>query len=56
MTRALISLELHSSVTEQIKHDASDMLTYFEKSSNAVGGFSYLLNIDYFLWWLTASS
>ena len=37
-TRALIYLELHGSVTERIKHEASGMLTYREKSSIPVSG------------------
>ena len=35
-TRALILLESHGSVAEQIKHEASDVLIYCEKSSNPV--------------------
>ena len=35
-TRALIYLGMHGSVAEQIKHEASDMLTCCEKSSNPV--------------------
>ena len=34
--RALIRLQLHGSVAERIGHEASDMLTYREKSSNLV--------------------
>ena len=37
-TRALFWLEPHGSVTEWITHEASDMLTYREKSSSAIGG------------------
>ena len=37
-TRALIYLELYGSVAERIKHKASDMLTYCEKSLNPVRG------------------
>ena len=37
-TRALIKLELHGSVAEWIKHQASDMFIYCEKSSNPVRG------------------
>ena len=35
-TKALMYLELHGSVAERIKHEASGMLTYTEKSSNPV--------------------
>ena len=35
-TRALIYHGLYSSVAERIKHEASDMLTHREKSSNPV--------------------
>ena len=35
-TRALIYLGLNGFAAERIKHDASDMLTYREKSSNSV--------------------
>ena len=37
-TRALIYLGLHGSVAKWIKHEASGMLTYCEKSSNPVRG------------------
>ena len=37
-TRALIYLGLHGSVAKRIKHEASGMLTYREKSSNPVRG------------------
>ena len=37
-TRALIHLGLHGSVAKQIKHEASDMFTYREKSSNHARG------------------
>ena len=37
-TGALIYLELHGSVAERIKHEASSMLTYREKSSKPVIG------------------
>ena len=33
-TRALIYLRLYDSVAKWIKHEASDMVTYCEKSSN----------------------
>ena len=35
-TKALIYLELHGSMAERIKHEASGMLNYLEKSSNPV--------------------
>ena len=37
-TRALIYLGLNGSVAKRIKHEASGMLTYREKSSNPVRG------------------
>ena len=37
-TRALICLGLSGSVAELIKHEASGILTYCEKSSNPVRG------------------
>ena len=51
-TRALTQLNPPGSVADRIKHEASDMFTYCEKSSNPVRSFSYPLRIDYFLWWL----
>ena len=51
-TRALTQLNPPGSVADWIKHEASDMFTYCEKSSNPVRSFSYPLRIDYFLWWL----
>ena len=36
--RALIYLGLHGSVAKWIKHEASGMLTYREKSSNPIRG------------------
>ena len=37
-TRALILLEQHGCVAKQIKHEASLMFTYCEKSLTPVGG------------------
>ena len=48
-TRALTQLNPPGSVADRIKHEASDMFTYCEKSSNPVRSFSYPLRIDYFL-------
>ena len=37
-TRDLVYDRLYGSVTEQIKHEASGMLTYFKKSLNPIKG------------------